>query len=107
MAATLNFDDALQLAEARSRQLPAQRAAAAAARDMAIAAGQRPDPVLRASVDNLPVNGPDRFSATADFMTMRSIGLTQEWTRSDKLQARAARYEREADVADVGRAGAG
>jgi hypothetical protein len=25
MAATLNFDDALQLAEARSRQLPAQR----------------------------------------------------------------------------------
>jgi outer membrane protein TolC len=58
---------------------------------------------LRASVDNLPVNGPDRFSATADFMTMRSIGLTQEWTRSDKLQARAARYEREADVADAGR----
>jgi outer membrane protein TolC len=102
-AAPLAFDEALHLAEQRSRQLPAQQAAAAAARDMAVAAGRRPDPVLKAGIENLPVNGSDRFSLTSDFMTMRSIGVMQEWTRQDKLQARAARFEREAEAADAGR----
>ena len=46
-AGPLTLDDALRVAQARSRQLPAQDAAAAAARDMAVAAGQRPDPVLK------------------------------------------------------------
>ncbi len=30
-------------------------------------------------------------------MTMRSVGLMQEFTRAEKLAARAARFEREAD----------
>ncbi|REM67674.1 TolC family protein, partial [Mycobacterium tuberculosis] len=74
-----------------------------ASREMAVAAGQRPDPVLRAGISNLPVNGEDRFSLTRDFMTMRSVGVMQEFTRSDKLSARSARYEKEAEVADAGR----
>ena len=37
---------------------------------------------------NLPINGEDRFSLTQDFMTMRSVGVMQEITRSDKLKAR-------------------
>ena len=82
----------------------AQDAAAGAARAMAVAAGQLPDPVLKAGISNLPVNGSDRFSLTRDFMTMRSIGVMQEFTRSDKRQARAARFDREAEVADAGRA---
>ena len=49
-AGPLTLDDALRVAQARSRQLPAQDAAAAAARDMAVAAGQRPDPVLKMGV---------------------------------------------------------
>lgn len=102
-SAPLTFDDALRLAEERSRQLPAQEASAAAARQMAVAAGQRPDPTLKAGINNLPVNGPDRFSVTSDFMTMRSIGVMQEFTREGKLRARAARFEREAEVAEAGR----
>lgn len=102
-AAPLSLDDALRLAEARSLQLPAQQSAAAAAREMAAAAGQRPDPVLKASINNLPIDGPDRFSLTSDFMTMRSVGLMQEWTRRDKLEARAARFQREAEAAEAGR----
>jgi outer membrane protein TolC len=102
-AAPLALDDALRLAEAHSRQLPAQQAAATAAREMAVAAGQRPDPVLKAGLNNLPINGPDRFSVTNDFMTMRSIGVMQEWTRRDKLEARAARFEREAQTAEASR----
>jgi outer membrane protein TolC len=101
--APLTFDDALRLAQERSRQLPAQDAAAAAAREMAAAAAQRPDPVLKVGLDNLPVNGPDAGSLTRDFMTMRTIGVSQEFTREDKRQARSARYEREADVARAGR----
>jgi len=99
----LTLDQALRLAQDRSRQLPARDAAAAAARDMAVAAGQRPDPVLKASITNLPVDGPDRFSLTRDFMTMRSIGVMQEFTREDKRKARSARFEREADVAEADR----
>jgi outer membrane protein TolC len=102
-AAPLTLDEALRLAQERSRQLPAQDAAAAAAREMAVAAGQRPDPVLKAGVNNLPINGPDRFSLTNDFMTMRSVGVMQEFTRGDKLKARAARFEREAEAAQASR----
>lgn len=102
-SAPLTFDDALRLAQERSRQLPAQDAAAAAAREMAVAAAQRPDPVLKLGVDNLPVNGSDAGSLTRDFMTMRKIGVSQEFTREDKRQARSTRYEREADVARAGR----
>ena len=99
----LSFDQALRTAQERSRQLAAQDAAAAAARDMSIAAGQLPDPVLKAGITNLPLSGPDRLSLTSDSMTMRSIGVMQEFTRNDKRQARAARFDREAEAARAGR----
>jgi outer membrane protein TolC len=103
-AADLSLDEALRLAQQRSRQLPAQEAAANASREMAVAAGQRPDPTLKAGISNLPINGSDRFSLTQDFMTMRSVGVMQELTRSSKLKARAGRFEREAEVAEANRA---
>jgi outer membrane protein TolC len=99
----LTIDQALQAAQSRSRQLAAQEAAAAASREMAVAAGQRPDPVLKFGINNLPLNGADQFSLTRDFMTMRSVGLMQEVTRDDKLKARAARFGHEAQAAQAGR----
>ena len=99
----LTLDQALRAAQDRSRQLVAQDFAASASREMAIAAGQRPDPTLKAGINNLPVDGPDRFSLTRDFMTMRSIGVAQEITRSDKLTARSARFDREAEAAEAAR----
>ncbi|RQP21836.1 TolC family protein [Albitalea terrae] len=103
-AGSLTLDEALRLAQERSRQLSAQDAAANASRQMAVAAGQRPDPTLKVGVNNLPVDGPDRLSLTRDFMTMRSIGVMQEITRGSKLKARSERFEREAEVAVAGRA---
>jgi outer membrane protein TolC len=103
-AGALEFDEALRLAEARSRSLTAQEASATAAREMAVAAGRSPDPVLKFGINNLPIDGPDRFSVGRDFMTMRSVALSQEFTRADKRAARATRFEREADVALAGRA---
>jgi outer membrane protein TolC len=101
---TLSLDDALQRAQQRSLQLSAQDSAATAARELAAAAGRLPDPTLKAGINNLPLNGPDAFSLSADFMTMRSIGVMQEFTREDKRKARAARFDRQADVAEAGRA---
>lgn len=100
----LAFDEALRLAEERSRQLQAEEAAALAARERAVAAAEAPDPVLTAGINNLPVNGPNRYSLNDDFMTMRSVGLSRELTRDDKRDARAARFAREAEVAEAGRA---
>ena len=93
----LTLTEAQHRAVERSRQLSAQDSAALASREMAVAAGQLPDPVLRFGVDNLPINGPDQFSVGRDFMTMRRIGVMQEFTRSDKRQLRAERFEREAE----------
>ena len=96
-AQTLSLPDAQRRAVERSRQLSAQDLAASASREMAVAAGQLPDPVLKLGVDNLPVEGPDRYSFTRDFMTMRRIGVMQELTRGAKRELRARRFEREAE----------
>ena len=98
-AATLTFVEAQRIAAERSRQLIAQDASIRSSREMAIAAGQLPDPVLRAGVDNLPIDGSDRFSLSRDFMTMRRVGVMQEFTGSAKRRLRAERFEREADRA--------
>lgn len=95
----LTLDAALDAAQARSATLQAQDAATRAAREMAVSAGRLPDPVLRLSVDNLPIEGPMRYSLTDDFMTMRSVEIMQTFSSSSKRQARAARYEREAETA--------
>jgi len=90
----LTLNEAQQLAVKRSRQVVAQDMTVKASRDMAIAAGQLPDPVLKVGIDNLPLSGQDKFNLTRDFMTMRRIGIMQEITRADKRQLRAERYER-------------
>lgn len=94
---TLTLSDAQRRAVERSRQLLAQDAAVRSSREMAVAAGQLPDPVLRGGIDNLPIEGPDRLSLTRDFMTMRRIGVMQEFTRGEKRRLRSERFDREAD----------
>ena len=94
---SLSLSDAQRLAVDRSRQLAGQDSAVAANRDMAVSAAQNPDTVLRAGIDNLPVNGADQYSITNDSMTQRRIGVVQEFTRGDKKRLRGERYEREAD----------
>ena len=92
----LTLQEAQRIAVDRSQQLAAQDASAAAARAQGLAAGQLPDPILRLGIDNLPANGPDRFSVTRDFMTQRRIGLSQEIPRGEKRQLKAEKFERDA-----------
>ena len=96
-AESLSLDDAQRIAAERSRQLAAQDRAVYASRELAVAAGQLPDPTLKAGIENLPVNGTDAFSLTKDFMTMRRIGVMQEFTSAEKRQLRAEKFEREAE----------
>jgi outer membrane protein TolC len=93
----LTLAQAQQIALGRSRQLAAQDFSIAAARDMAVAAGQLPDPILKFGIENLPIEGPDRFSVQSEAMTMRRIGVMQEFPRSEKRRLRAERFEREAE----------
>ena len=92
-AAPLSLDQALSLAVLRSESARSARAGVTSASEAARAAGQLPDPMLRAGVDNLPVTGGDRFSTTRDSMTMKRIGISQEWLSRDKRAARQAAAE--------------
>lgn len=89
-ASPLTLDQALVLAVQRSEAARAARAGVISANETARAAGQLPDPTLRVGVDNLPVTGGDRFSTTRESMTMKRIGLSQEWVSADKRAARQA-----------------
>jgi outer membrane protein TolC len=89
-AAPLSLDGALQLAVRRSETTRAARAGALSATEAAQAAAQLPDPTLRIGVDNLPATGPARFHTTRDSMTMKRIGISQEWLSADKRAARQA-----------------
>lgn len=98
-AEPLSFTHALELA---LRETPALRAAVAqleAARSAVLPAGELPDPKLALGIDNLPTNGPDRYSLGDDFMTMRRVGLMQEFPNRAKRKARVAVAEGEVAVA--------
>ena len=100
-AAPLSLAAALKLASQRSETVRAARAGAASATEMAQAAGQLPDPTLRVGVDNLPSTGPDRFHTTRDSMTMKRIGISQEWLSAEKRAARQAAADASLDRESV------
>lgn len=94
--APLTLEQAQKIAVERSRQLDAQSLGVNAARDMAVAAGQLPDPVLSTGLESVPIEGPDRFSLTREAMTMRRIGVMQELPSRTKRALRAEKFEKEA-----------
>src|SRR4051812_12435394 len=105
-AQSLSLEEAQRRAVQRSQQVTAQNAAITASQEMAVAAGQLPDPILKMGIDNLPVNGADAWNVSRDFMTMRRIGVMQELTRGEKRDLRAQRYEREAEKSAAEKAAA-
>ncbi|MGH7881119.1 MAG: hypothetical protein ACREQD_16715, partial [Candidatus Binataceae bacterium] len=65
----LTLAQAQRLATLRSKQIEGSDFGVSAAKEMAVAAGQRPDPVATLGVENLPIDGSERFSVQRDFMT--------------------------------------
>jgi outer membrane protein TolC len=97
----LTLNEALTLATSVSASAKAARASVAASEHAAARADQLPDPTLKLGIDNLPVSGPDRFRPNADFMTMRRIGIEQQWVSRDKRQARTELARRSVEAAEA------
>ncbi|MGE0665779.1 MAG: TolC family protein [Sphingomonadales bacterium] len=105
IAEPLTLQRTLALVDEESPTLAAGRAQIDAADDEASAARQLPDPTLSFGVENLPFTGDDRFSFNSDDMTMKTIGLSQEWVGRSKRQARADQA-RQKGIAEMAQAGA-
>src|SRR5581483_1500579 len=95
----LTFDRALALAGENAASLVARQAALDSAAAASKSAGELPDPQLSIGLENLPIEGADRFSLSRDPMTMSRIGVMQDVPNAAKRQARVetanARVSRE------------
>lgn len=89
----LSLDAAVRLAEAESPAIEAREAAVSSAESAIAPAGALPDPQLVAGIDNLPVTTGDAFSVTRDFMTMRKVGVMQEFPQREKRRSRTVRAQ--------------
>ena len=101
----LSLPEAIRLASARAPLLKARQFGVVAAREDAARAASLPDPRLTVGIDNLPVTGSDAFDASADEMTMKTIGLWQDIPSRAKREARQAFADRQIEDARA-RAGA-
>src|SRR4030095_13662427 len=95
----LPLDAAVQRALELAPQVGAGVANLDAMQALTVSAGRLPDPELVFGIDNLPVNGADAYSTTSDFMTMRKIGVMQEFPRAAKRRLQHDRAEADARVA--------
>ncbi|MBS0418800.1 MAG: TolC family protein [Proteobacteria bacterium] len=102
-AEPLTFDAALEIAVRTAPQIANQTANVEAARAAAISTGRLPDPKLAVGIENLPVTGPDQWSLTRDFMTMRKVGIMQDIPNSTKRAALSAAAEAAISKADTER----
>ncbi|NQD96113.1 TolC family protein, partial [Pseudomonas sp. CrR25] len=78
------------LAADNAPSLAAQAAGLEAARSAALPAGELPDPKLILGLQNVPIEGDDRWQLERDFMTMQMVGVMQEVPNRDKRNARVA-----------------
>jgi len=98
-AAPLTLDEAVRLAADGAPRLEAQAAAVAAAEAEAARAGALPDPMLMLGIENLPVTGGDAFDPTVEDMTMKRIGVRQEFPAAAKREAQRSLAARQVDAA--------
>src|SRR5258706_1732311 len=87
--APITLDAALQAATDRSASMQAAQASVSASSEAAVKAGQLPNPMLAAGVDNLPINGSQGFTIGQNILTMRRIGVEQEWVSPEKRRLRS------------------
>ena len=90
-APSLSLMDAQRIASGDAPQIDAQAAVLRAAQQISLGAGELPDPKLIVGIDNVPIDGADKFNLTRDFMTMRKIGFMQDFTHAEKRQLRGDR----------------
>lgn len=95
----LSLEEAVARALGEAPQMAARSAAVEAAQSLAVSAGRLPDPELVVGVDNLPTSGADAYSLTRDFMTMRKVGVMQQFPRREKRRLQRERAQADTAVA--------
>ena len=100
-AERLTLAEAVRRATQLAPGLDAQRAAIEAAQAEASRAGALPDPMLSIGIDNLPVTGADAFDPSVDDMTMKRIGVRQEFPSARKRATRVALAQRRVGEAEA------
>ncbi len=101
-AAPLTLQEAARLAEHHAPQVEAGNALEDAARADLDRAGRWPDPRLMFGVQNLTVQGAGAFNTSADPMTMRTLGFSQEIPSPTALEAERASARAAERVAAAG-----
>lgn len=94
LAAGITFDDAQRLAMERAPMLKARHSQVAATQEEAARAAALPDPKLTVGLANWPVTGSDAFDFRADDMTMKQVGVMQEFPARARRRARQAVADR-------------
>jgi outer membrane protein TolC len=97
--AEISLDETRKVAAGTAPIVAAGSARVTAARNDAARADALPDPRLSIGIDNLTVTGVDAWRLGADDMTMRRIGVMQEWPSRRKREARRATAEARVDSA--------
>ena len=97
----VSLAEAVQRAVERAPLLDARRAQVEAAQQESRRAGALPDPMLMVGIDNLPVTGMDAFDTRVDDMTMKKIGLRQEFPARAKRAAQRTVALRRSDEAQA------
>ncbi|CAB3751190.1 TolC family protein [Paraburkholderia humisilvae] len=93
----MTLDEALQVAQSRASSIQASEAGVQADSAVVVKAGQLPNPTLKLSVEDLPINGSKAFTIGQDDFTMRGIGVEQEWVSPAKRRLRTALANRTVD----------
>ena len=97
----LTLEAAVERALETAPQVGARTANVEAMQALTVSAGRLPDPELVVGVDNLPVTGADAYSTTRDFMTMRKVGVMQEFPAASKRRLQRQLAGAEAGVAEA------
>ncbi len=100
-AGQLGFEEAVALARRGAPILGARSADMTAAREEAARAAGLPDPQLMVGIENMPVSGSGAFRPDGDDMTMKKIGLMQEFPARAKRQARQLIADRQVERAQA------
>ena len=100
-AEPLSLEAAVERALETAPQVDARTASVEAMQALAVSAGRLPDPELVVGIDNLPVDGPDAYSTTRDFMTMRKVGVMQEFPAAAKRKLQRQLAGAETAVAEA------
>ncbi|HWA21924.1 MAG TPA: TolC family protein [Caulobacterales bacterium] len=101
-AQELSFSDAVAQAATEGPTIDAGTSGVQAATRARRAAGRLPDPELTLGLDNVPVDGPDRYRLNRDSMTMQRVGIVQTVPSGPARSAQRAVAD-----ADIARAQAG